>query len=107
MKSGLMQIQTTLETREDALSVARLLVTESLAACVQVIGPITSVYRWEDGLQEAEEWLCLAKITEARYPLVEERILEAHPYDVPEVIALPIVGVSRTYREWVELATSL
>jgi periplasmic divalent cation tolerance protein len=96
-----LQVQTTTPTREEADTIARALVDGRLAACVQVIGPITSRYWWDGGVQEAEEWLCLAKTTAAHYPQLEATIRDRHSYTEPEIVALPVVAGSPSYLEWV------
>ena len=78
------------------------MVERRLAVCVQVIGPITSRYRWEGGAQMAQEWQCLAKTTRAAYDAVEAAIREAHSYDEPEIIATPIVAGSPGYLAWID-----
>ncbi len=97
-----LQVQTTLEKRADAERLARALVEQRLAACVQVVGPIQSVYRWKDQIETAEEWLCLIKTCRDLYPVVEKTILELHPYEVPEIIALPIAVGSANYLAWLK-----
>jgi periplasmic divalent cation tolerance protein len=94
------QIATTTGTKADALKIAAVLVEQRLAACVQVGGPITSCYRWQDRVESADEWLCTIKTTAALFGRVEQRIRELHPYDEPEIIATPIVAASQTYLAW-------
>jgi len=96
-----LQVLTTTATKQDAERIATELVAERLAACVQVVGPITSVYRWQGEMENSQEWLCLAKTTRQRYEAVEIAIRRLHPYDVPEVIATPIVAGSAAYLDWV------
>lgn len=94
------QIFTTTEVKDDAEKIARALVEEKLAACVQIIGPIVSIYRWEDAVEQGEEWLCSIKTSKALFRKVETVIKTIHPYDVPELIALPIVDGSSDYLRW-------
>jgi periplasmic divalent cation tolerance protein len=96
------QVVTTTERREDAERIARMLVEERLAACVQVSGPITSIYRWRGQIETAQEWRCLAKTRQGLYEAVERAIRRIHPYEVPEIVALPIVAGSAGYLAWVE-----
>ena len=96
------QVTTTTETRQDAQRLATALVEQRLAACVQVVGPVTSTYWWEGEVQVADEWQCLVKSTAARFPQVCDAILDLHPYEVPEVIAVPIVDGSEAYLAWLE-----
>lgn len=95
------QVITTTETRPEADALAEALVSRRLAACVQVIGPIRSVYRWQDEVATAEEWLCQIKTTRDGYPALEAAIKTLHPYEVPEIIATPIVAGSEAYLAWV------
>jgi periplasmic divalent cation tolerance protein len=95
------QVMTTIDSREAAQTLAALLVQNRLAACVQVIGPITSTYWWEGQVEEAEEWLCLAKTRSDRFDEIEQCIRAHHTYDVPEIIALPVSAVSGPYLRWV------
>jgi periplasmic divalent cation tolerance protein len=89
----------------EASRLAHLLVGERLAACVNVVPGVRSVYRWEGEVQEDAEVLLIAKTPEARLDALVARIDAAHPYDVPEVLALPVAGGSPTYRAWVAQAS--
>jgi len=97
-----LQAVTTLARREDAQTMARTLVEKRLAACVQIVGPIESTYRWKGQVETAEEWLCLIKSTRERWQELEGAIRELHEYETPEVIALPIVAGSASYLEWLQ-----
>jgi periplasmic divalent cation tolerance protein len=96
------QVLTTAGSEEEAGRIAELLVERRLAACVQVVGPIVSRYRWEGAIEEEREWQCLAKTTTAAYVAVETAIREAHSYDEPEIIATPIVAGSAGYLAWID-----
>ncbi len=76
------------------------LVDRRLAACVQVVGPVESRYRWEGRVETATEWLCVAKTTAERYDELEAAIGELHSYDVPEILAVPVVRGSAAYLRW-------
>ncbi len=102
----MIQVQTTVGRPSDADRLAALLVDGGLAACAQVVGPIRSRYRWRGAVETAEEWLLLVKTTRAAWPGVERAILAAHPYDEPELIALPVVAGSEEYLGWVEAEVS-
>jgi len=99
------QMVTTTARRANARAIARALVDRRLAACVQIVGPIESTYRWQGKVATAREWLCLVKTTRARYPRVAAAIEALHPYDTPEIIAVPIAAGSRRYLDW--LASSV
>jgi len=94
------QIFTTTGKREDAEKVARALVQKRLAGCVQIIGPIQSTYWWKNRIETAKEWLCLIKSEKGLYKEVEKTIKEIHPYETPEITAVPIVAGSKEYLEW-------
>jgi periplasmic divalent cation tolerance protein len=96
------QVLTTAGSEEEAGRIAQLLVERRLAACVQVVGPIVSRYRWQGEVEEAKEWQCLVKTTRAAYEAVEVAIREGHSYDEPEIIATPIVAGSAGYLTWIE-----
>jgi periplasmic divalent cation tolerance protein len=96
------QVTTTVATQADAERIADTLVAERLAACVQVVGPIRSTYRWQGAVEHAPEWYCHGKTTRARYPALEARLRQLHPYETPEIIALPIVGALPAYLAWIE-----
>lgn len=96
------QVVTTTEHKEDALAIARRLVEERLAACVQIVGPITSTYRWQGKIETADEWQCWAKSRGELYEKIEAAIRRLHPYDVPEIIALPVVAGSSSYLKWLD-----
>jgi periplasmic divalent cation tolerance protein len=103
--SDYIQVVTTTERREDAERIARTLVEERLAACVQVTGPITSTYHWQGKIETAQEWQCWAKSRRVLYEQIEQVIRRLHPYELPEIIALPIVAASADYLAWLEKET--
>ena len=86
---------------DTALRIARLIVTEQLAACANVLGAITSVYHWEGKLQEEGEVALIAKTSEARLPELIARVRAIHPYQVPCIVAWPIVAGHQPYLDWI------
>lgn len=88
-----------------AEALARALVEEGLAACVNRLGPVRSTYRWRDAIHDDAEDLLIVKTSRDRLPELERRVREIHPYEVPEVLALPIDLGSAAYLAW--LAGSL
>ncbi len=88
-----------------AVRLAEVLVTERLAACAQVGGPVASVYRWRGRVERAEEWVCRAKTTRAALPALERRVRAIHPYELPEVLATPVTGEAG-YLAWVRAEVS-
>ena len=98
--SEYLQVQTTTADQQHAEAIAQTLVDRRLAACVQVLGPTKSFYRWQGQVEISHEWLCVAKTEAAKFSAVESAIRELHTYDVPEVIALPISRGSGDYLSW-------
>ncbi|MGV1098282.1 divalent-cation tolerance protein CutA [Thiovibrio sp. JS02] len=98
------QIATTVATAEEAGRIAKLLVEKRLAACVQVLPAMTSYYRWQGKIENAGEHLCLIKSRKDLFPEVEAAIKSVHPYEVPEIIALPICAGSQDYLTWLGAA---
>ena len=94
------QIITTTSKRQEADKIAWALVERRLAACVQVLGPISSTYRWQGDIETAEEWLCIAKTVQPNFAAVEKVIREMHSYEVPEILAVPVIEGSQPYLEW-------
>lgn len=85
-----------------AQDLGRVLVDERLAACVNVVPGVTSIYRWEGRRAESKESLLVIKTRPERYAALERRVLELHPYSVPEVLALPVATGASAYLQWVQ-----
>lgn len=98
---------TTLPATADAAALARTLVGERLAACVTSQPGIRSVYRWQDGIEEDEEQQVLIKTTADRVELLGDRIRELHPYEVPELLVLPVSGGGADYLAWIRACTAV
>lgn len=94
------QVMTATETKEQAQVIARRLVEEKLAACVQITGAVESIYCWQGKMETAGEYLCLIKTCEDLFSEVAETIKKHHTYEVPEIIAVPIIGASDVYIRW-------
>jgi periplasmic divalent cation tolerance protein len=105
--SEFVQVMTTLGSREEADRLARGLVEDRLAACVQVIGPISSTYRWQGEVETTEEWLALAKTTAELYGALETAIRHRHSYEVPEILAVPVAEGNPGYLDWVRESVTL
>jgi len=95
------RVETTAGSRADAEALARAAVEHRLAACAQVGGPITGFYRWDEQIQADEEWLVVLKTAADRLEALTAYLTEAHSYDVPEVVAVPVAGGSAEYLDWV------
>lgn len=89
--SAWLTVLTTTDSEEKAKLLAQGAVEARLAACVQISAPITSVYRWQNAIESTEEWQLSFKTTAARYAELEAHLQEAHDYDTPEIIALPVL----------------
>jgi periplasmic divalent cation tolerance protein len=92
---------TTTNNEEAAADLAKGIVGAKLAACVQIVGPIRSIYRWQGNVEDEQEWQCWAKTTTDRLEPLTDYIKANHSYDVPEVIALPVIGGNADYLKWV------
>ena len=95
-----MQLTTTTGKRQDAEQIASELVSRRLAACVQVTGPVVSTFRWQDKVETAEEWTCIIKTSGAQLTKIRQLFSQIHPYEVPELIATPIIDGSPAYLKW-------
>jgi periplasmic divalent cation tolerance protein len=90
---------------EEAERIGRILVERGLAACVNVLGSIRSIYRWAGDIQTDTETAFIAKTADALVPALTEAVLELHPYEVPCVVALPITGGSAAFLGWIDEET--
>ena len=90
----------TCANRKEALSIASAIVKDQLAACVQLLPPIRSIYRWQGAIEQSREILMLFKTTAAQFPALEKRIGELHSYDTPEILAVPVVAGAEKYLAW-------
>ncbi len=99
-KNEFIEVVTTVEDVAAGESLATLLVEKRLAACVQISGPITSVYRWQDEVEQVKEYQLLVKSRQDLFVQVQAVIAEHHSYDVPQIIALPISAGSESYLRW-------
>jgi periplasmic divalent cation tolerance protein len=99
-------VLTNLPDRASAEQLAAALIGQRVAACVNILAPCRSVYRWKDAVQQDDEHPVLIKTTTGRYAELEAAICAAHPYEVPEIIALPIERGLPAYLEWVDQETA-
>ncbi|MDX1926052.1 MAG: divalent-cation tolerance protein CutA [Pirellulaceae bacterium] len=96
----IVEVTTTVESEQAATTLARQIVTARLAACVQIDGPLLSIYRWKDEVCEAQEWRCTIKTLASSAPQLVHFINEAHPYDVPEILVIEVHSSSAAYAQW-------
>jgi len=99
--SRLLVVLMTAPDRDEANRIAEMLVNSRLAACVQVLPEIHSVYRWKGEVELATETLLLAKTTSDKFDELDRTVREIHSYDTPEIIALPVSAASALYLKWV------
>ncbi|MDB5924436.1 MAG: cutA [Betaproteobacteria bacterium] len=106
-EGGALLVFTNLPDRDAAVKLARELVAKRLAACVNILSGCTSVYRWEGAVEHTDEVPVLIKTRASRYPEIEAAIRRLHPYELPEVIAVPVVRGLPDYLEWVAEETAI
>jgi periplasmic divalent cation tolerance protein len=99
-------ILTTVPEASQAERLAKTLVEEQLAACVNVLPPMISFYRWEGAVEREVEHQVIIKTTRARVPEVQTRVIELHSYELPEFVVVPVVDASMAYLEWVSKETA-
>ncbi len=101
MNQNLFQIVlTTCPNEACAERIARALVEEGLAACVNILPPMRSIYKWKGKIEDASEQLLVIKSATARFPAIRERLRALHPYELPEIIAVPITDGLPEYLAW-------
>ncbi len=105
MDSEFVLVLTTFPIDKDAEAFAKVLVDEHLAACVNVLPAMRSIYTWKGVTESADERQLVIKTTGARVPALEARVKQLHPYDVPEFIVLPISAGSQSYQAWLSDST--
>jgi periplasmic divalent cation tolerance protein len=94
-------VLTTAGSQDEARKIGRALVDRLLAACVSIVPQVTSIYRWEGEVEEAQEWLLIVKTTQAAFERVREAILELHSYDLPECVSVSIDDGNVAYLSWI------
>ena len=97
-----LQVVTTVDSQAVAESIAGELLDAHLAGCVQILGPITSMYRWKGERETAEEWMCVIKTDSDSYGDLEKAIRRVHPYDVPEILAMDVATGHADYLTWLK-----
>lgn len=105
MAENCVQVVTTTDSREKADRLASSAVESRLAACAQVIGPITSTFWWQGHVEAATEWVCILKTTAVRSDELMAHLRREHTYDTPEIVAIPIVGGNPGYLSWIARET--
>lgn len=100
--TDIIQVTTAVDNEEDARAIASAVVGQRLAACVQIVGPLQSSYWWNGDVEESEEWLCIIKTRLALFDELSAVVHQVHPYDVPELLATPVVAGSKAYLAWLQ-----
>jgi len=100
--TGRLVVLSTVAKAEDAERIGRALVERGLAACVNVLPAMTSIYRWKGKLEKDEERLLVIKTRAERFPALRQALVSLHPYEVPEVLALPIADGHQPYLDWLD-----
>ena len=100
MQTKSIVVMVTCGSEEEALKIARSLVEERLAACVNLFPPVRSIYRWDGKIWDEKEWLLIIKTQQNRFEELEKRVKVLHSYSVPEIISLPITEGSSAYLNW-------
>jgi periplasmic divalent cation tolerance protein len=101
MDAEILVVMTTLPDRDSAENVARLLVEGRFAACVNTLSPCSSIYRWQGQVQTSAEVPLMIKTTRKAYPRLEQRLRECHPYELPEILAIPVANGLPDYLQWI------
>ena len=96
------QVIITADKKGKAEQIVKDLLESRLAACGQIIGPVSSHYWWKGKIETSEEWLCLIKSKKSLFDNLEKAVRETHTYEIPEIIALPILAGSSDYLKWIE-----
>jgi len=94
------QVFVSIDSHADALKISKHLVEKKLAACVQILGPMTSIYRWKNNIEEEQEFLCLIKTKRDLFDKLKKEVKSLHPYEIPEIIALECSEVDDSYHSW-------
>jgi periplasmic divalent cation tolerance protein len=102
----LVVVLTTVPTGSKGEEIGRTLVEERLAACVNVLAPMTSIYRWRGAVEREAEQQMIIKTTRGRVPLLQARLSTLHPYELPEFLVLAVADSSSAYFEWIGQETS-
>jgi periplasmic divalent cation tolerance protein len=96
------QVFITVNNNEKAREIAHMLIEKRLAGCVQISGPVNSVYRWQGRIMEDQEWLLIVKSDRNHFIELENEVKRIHPYEVPEILALPVAEGNISYLNWLK-----
>lgn len=105
MNANLIMVFITAKDMPEAKAISDGLVNGNLAACVNIVESVTSIFKWEGKVSSNSEVLCIAKSRAELFTDIEKKVKEIHSYEVPEIIAVPVIAGSKDYMEWVENST--
>ncbi len=105
MSTNLIMVFITAKDMDEAKSISEGLMSQNLAACVNIVDSVTSIFKWEGKVSKNKEVLCIAKSRAELFKDIEKKVKEIHSYEVPEILAVPVVLGSKDYMEWVENMT--
>lgn len=100
--SRYIQVFMTVDKKDAAEKIAATLVEKRLAGCVQIVGPVSSCFQWQGKLELAQEYLCIIKSRQDLFEALEKIVVQMHPYEVPELLAMPVTAGSKGYLHWLE-----
>ncbi len=104
--SSCIVIYCTVPTKQDAKSIAKILLTQRLAACINIVDKVQSIFSWHDEICEEKELLMMIKTKSTLFDRVRQAIKLTHPYNIPEIIAIPIEQADSEYLEWINTETT-
>ena len=104
--SGVIVVLVNTGSKEQAIAIANTLVKERLASCANIISPVRSIYRWKDAVQDETEHTMIIKTRASLFVKLERRVKQLHSYEVPEIVAVPIVAGAKDYLDWIVEATA-
>ena len=102
MYERIIQVITSTQNKEDAEKIAAELIQTKLAVCTQILGPVSSSYWWNGNIETVNEWLCIIKSKKSLYNKIEAAIKKMHPYQIPEILALPVIEGNKDYLKWLD-----
>jgi periplasmic divalent cation tolerance protein len=97
----------TASNKEEAVTIVRSLLKERLIACANIVGPVSSLFWWQERIDEENEFLVFMKSHKSLFKRISKRVTEIHSYDVPEIIALPVIEGSPPYLDWLKISLQL
>lgn len=106
LMSSFLLVQTSIDSEEGAQKIADTVVSKRLGACCWIYGPISSTYWWKNKIEQNREWVCQIKTRDEVYDDLEQAIKEIHPYEEPEIVAIPISVGSQSFLHWIASETS-